>query len=35
MDRIIKMLHGLQFANRAAYEALTDSNKKQISSDSV
>ncbi len=30
MDRIIKMLHGLQIANRAAYEALTDSNKKQI-----
>ena len=24
------MLHGLQTANRAAYEALTDSNKKQI-----
>ena len=30
MDRIIKILHGLQIANRDAYEALDCSDKKQI-----
>ena len=30
MDRIIKMLYQLQFGNRKAYEALSDSEKKQI-----
>ncbi|MDC3234538.1 hypothetical protein OBB02_00665 [Candidatus Puniceispirillum sp.] len=30
MDRIIKMLHGIQIANRAAYETLNFSDKKQI-----
>ena len=30
LDRVIKMLHGLQFTNRAAYEALKESDKKQI-----
>ena len=30
MDRVIKMLHGLQIANRAAYEALDSQDKKQI-----